>query len=162
MYIYVDDIFFLQFLLFSSQWCVTKVAHCMLMFQYSKLLCMFDETVQEILVWSRTMFLPGVRSFGSEFGERTGTNPCSAGSEKEHGRTLVRSLDSELGEGTGPNPGSAGLEFGEPAEFGTCQTRVIPGPFSELRTTQPGLTPSKSDFQTETPNKNTILDHLER
>ena len=65
-------------------------------------------------------------------------------SEKEHGRTLVRSLDSELGERTGPNPGSAGLEFGEPspAEFGTCQTRVIPGPFSELRTTQPGLTRS--------------------
>ena len=87
------------------------------------------------------------------------------GSEKEHGRTLVRSLDSELGEGTGPNPGSAGLEFpGEPAEFGTCQTRVIPGPFSELRTTQPVLTRSKSDFQTKlrTPNKNTILDHLER
>ena len=73
-------------------------------------------------------------------------------SEKEHGRTLVRSLDSELGEGTGPNPGSAGLEFEEPAEFGTFQTRVIPGPFSELRTTQPGLTRSKSDFQTETPN----------
>ena len=73
-------------------------------------------------------------------------------SEKEHGRTLVRSLDSELGEGTGPNPGAACLEFGEPAEFGTCQTRVIPGPFSELRTTQPGLTRSKSDFQTETPN----------
>ena len=46
-------------------------------------------------------------------------------SEKEHGRTLVRSLDSELGEGTGPNPGSTGLEFGEPAEFGTCQTSVL-------------------------------------
>ena len=47
-------------------------------------------------------------------------------SEKEHGRTLVRSLDSELGERTGPNFGSAGLEFGEPAEFGTCQTRLYP------------------------------------
>ena len=73
-------------------------------------------------------------------------------SEKEHGRILVRSLDSELAEGTGSNPSAAGLEFGEPAEFVTCQTRVIPGPFSELRTTQPGLTRSKSDFQTETPN----------
>ena len=70
-------------------------------------------------------------------------------SEKEHGRSLVRSLGSELGEGTGPNRGSARLE---PAEFGTCQTRVIPGPSSELRTTQPGLTRSKSDFRTETPN----------
>ena len=124
------------------------------MCQYSKLLCMSDETVQEIPVWFRTVFLPGVRSFGSEFGERTGTNSCSAG--------------SEFVERTWSNPGSEfGLgarwrdwaeawcgrfEFGEPAEFGTCQTRVIPGPFSELRTTQPGLTRSKSDFQTETPN----------
>ena len=110
--------------------------------------------MQEIPVWSRTVFLPGVRSFGSEKGERTGTNPCSAGSEFGE-RTWSNpgsSLDSELGEGTGPNPGSAGLEFGEPAEFGTCQTRVIPGPFSELLTTKPGQTRSKSDFQTETPN----------
>ena len=61
--------------LFLYKWCVTKVAHCMLMFQYAKLLCMSDETVQEIPVWSRTVFLPGVRSFGSEFRERTGTNP---------------------------------------------------------------------------------------
>ena len=67
----------------------------MLMFQYSKLLCMSDETVQEIPFWSRTVFLPGVRSFGSEFGERTETNPCSAG--------------SEFGERTWSNPGS---EFG--------------------------------------------------
>ena len=36
-----------------------------------------------------------VRSFGSKFGERTGTNPCSAG--------------SEFGERTWSNPGS---EFG--------------------------------------------------
>ena len=59
----------------------------MLMFQYSKLLCMSDETVQEIPVWSRTVFYP-------EFGvlDRTGTKPCSAG--------------SELGEITWSNPGS--------------------------------------------------------
>ena len=122
----------------------------MLIFQYSKLLCMSDETVQEIPVWSRTVFYP-------EFGvlvriKEKGLGRTLALQEKEHGRTLVRSLDSELGEGTGPNPGSAGLESGEPAEFGTCQTRVIPCPFSELRTTQPGLTRSKSDFQTETPS----------
>ena len=105
-------------------------------------------------VWSRTVFYPQfevlVRS--SEKGPGRTLALQVRSSEKEYGRTLVRSLDSELGEGTGPNPGSAGLDFGEPAEFGTCQTRVIPGPFSELRTTQPGLTRSKSDFQTETPN----------
>ena len=64
---------------------------------------------------------PGVRSFGSEIGERTETNPCSASSEKEHGRTQVRSLDSELGERFGPNPGSAGSENlpnSEPAKPG--------------------------------------------
>ena len=142
----------------------------MLMFQYSKPLCMSDETVQEIPVWSRTVFYPesGVLVRSSEKGPGQTLALQARSSEKEHSRTLVRSLDSELGEGTGPNPGSTGLKFGEPAEFGTCQTRVIPGPFSELRTTQPGLTRSKSEFQTEiklklrTPNKNTILDHLER
>ena len=125
----------------------------MLMFQYSKLLFMSDENVQEIPVWSRTVFYPefGVLVRYSEKGPGQTLTLQVRSSEKEHGRTLVRSLDSELGEGTGPNPGSAGLEFGEPAEFGTCQTRVIPDPFSELRTTQLGLTRSKSDFQTETP-----------
>ena len=124
----------------------------MLMFQYSKLLCMSDETVQEIPVWSRTVFYPefGVLVQSSEKGPGRTLALQARSSEKEHGRILVRSLDSELG--TGPNSGSASLEFGEPAEFGTCQTRVIPGPFPELRTTQPGLTRSKSDFQTETPN----------
>ena len=29
------------------------------------------------------------------------------------GRTLIQSLGSEFGERNGPNPGSAGLEFGE-------------------------------------------------
>ena len=71
----------------------------MLMFQYSKLLCMSDETVQEIPVWSRTVFYPefGVLVRSSEFGERTETNPCSAG--------------SEFGERTWSNPGSE-FEFG--------------------------------------------------
>ena len=44
------------------------------------------------------VFLPGVRSSGSELGERTGLNPGS-----EFG----------FGERIQPNPGSAGLEFGE-------------------------------------------------
>ena len=103
---------------------------------------------------TRTVFYPefGVLVQSSEKGPGRTLALQARSSEKEHDRTLVRSLDSELGKGTGSNPGSTGLEFGEPAEFGTCQTRVIPGPFSELRTTQPGLTRSKSDFQTETPN----------
>ena len=46
-------------------------------------------------VWSRIVFLPGVRSSGSEFGERTGTNP-----------------GSKFRERIWPNPGSAGMEKG--------------------------------------------------
>ena len=112
----------------------------MLMFQYSKLLCMSDETGKRYRFGLGLCFYPefGVLVRSSEKGSGRTLALQVRSSEKEYGRTLVRSLDSELGEGTGPNPGSAGLEFGEPAEFGTCQYRVIPGPFSELRTTQQG------------------------
>ena len=79
--------------------------------------------------WSRIVFLPGVRSYSSEFGERTGItlvqqvrrknsyNPCSAGSEFRERLVPFSGLrtpaGSELGVRTGPNVGWAGSEFGE-------------------------------------------------
>ena len=70
-------------------------------------------------VWSRIVFLPGVRVQSSE---------------KGRGRTLVRS--SGFGERIGPNPGLAGSEFGErkgpnPGSAGS-EFRERPVPFSEL------------------------------
>ena len=81
------------------------------------------ETVQEIPVWSRTVFYPefGVLVRRSERGPRRTLALQVRSSEKEHGRTQVWSLDSELGERTGPNPGSAGSENlpnSEPAKPG--------------------------------------------
>ena len=51
------------------------------------------------------MFLPEVRSSGSDFGERTGPNPGS---------------ESGFGERTWPYTGSAGSEFGERTRPNPC------------------------------------------
>ena len=67
---------------------------------------MLASSLSRRLRWSRIVFLYGVQSFSSEFGERTRI-------------TLVQQVRSSEKEGV--NPGLAGSEFGE-----------RPVPFSEL------------------------------
>ena len=63
-------------------------------------------------VSSRIVFLPGVRSSGLEFGERTGPTPGSEFRFGERTWLYTGSVGSEFGERTRSNPGLSGLEKG--------------------------------------------------